>query len=369
MLGHNIFSPTNLYRNVKTSYKKYRKRASLREGLRHPDGTPLPILTKNQRDEIDAWYEKYGLILNDYYFHRWCYEVTGSFSPSCIDESVMNNQIMTRFNDFRLYQAWADKAYYDHLFRSTLINTPHTILRNINGVFYDNNYNCLDLRESQMLLEREHKVIAKPTIDSGLGKGVKLFSSRDEILSIFDDYSSNYIVQRVVEQHDILKELNSSSVNTFRIMSWFNDGEVYILAAILRVGAPGRLIDNAFAGGFAFCVREDGTITGPGRNVAGRIIEGTENMISDSKALVNYYEKIIASIKEMHPQLPHFGIIAWDITIDKEGLPVLIEYNLENQGLHVIQALCYVFERPVCEKLFLETKRRSDKLKINFTRI
>lgn len=360
MFGHNLFHTLNLSQPVKRMYKKYRKRASLRRGLTHQDGTPLPVLTKEQKNEIDAWYEKHGLVLNDYYFHRWYYEVTGIFSPSCVPEHVMNSQILNKFNDLRLSLAWADKAYYDSRFRSKCIDTPYTIIRNINGIFYDNNYNGIDFQEAVKLIEKEDILIAKPTIDSGKGKNVRLYSSKESILSIFDDYSSNYIVQRKVEQHETLSKFNSTSVNTFRVMSWFDGTDVYILATMLRVGMPGSVTDNVSGGGFAFCVKEDGSITGPGRNSVGRTVKDTENMISDKHVLVQHYEKTVRFIKELHPQLPHFGIIAWDIAIDKVGSPVLIEYNLQNPGLDVIQTLCGTFEGPVCEKLLLEAKRRRE---------
>jgi hypothetical protein len=275
----------------------------------------------------------------------------------------MNFQILNKFNDLRLSLAWADKAYYDRLFRSKCIYTPYTIIRNINGIFHDNNYNRIDFQEAVSLIEKEDILIAKPTIDTRQGKNVRLYSSKESFLSIFDDYSSNYIVQRKVEQHETLSKFNSSSVNTFRVMSWFDGTDVYILAVMLKVGAPGAWVDNVEAGGFAFCVKEDGTIVGPGRNKIGRVVEGADNMINDSNAFVEYYEKIIASVKELHPQIPHFGIIAWDISIDKKGSPVLIECNIQSPALDTIEALCGTFEGNVYEKLLLEAKRRNYKLK------
>lgn len=360
MFWHNLFPSLNIFQPVKKMYKKYRKRASLRRGLTHQDGTPLPVLTKDQKNEIDSWYDKYGLILNDYYFHRWYYEVTGVFSPFCVPEHVMNSQIINKFNDMRLSRAWADKAYYDSRFRFKCIETPYTLIRNINGIFYDNGYNRINFQKAVSMMEKEDILIAKPTIDSGKGKNVRLYTSKEGLLSIFDDYKSNYIVQRKVEQHDTLSKFNSTSVNTFRVMSWFDGTDVYIWGTILRVGRPGSVTDNVSGGGFAFCVNEDGSITGPGRNSAGRAVKDTENMIYDNNVLVHHYGKTVRSVKDLHPQLPYFGIIAWDIAIDKDGSPVLIEYNLQNPGLHVIQALCGTFEGPVCEKLLLEAKRRRE---------
>jgi len=368
MLVRNFFSPRRLYRTVRITYTINRERAWDKRRLRSIDGTPFPELTKDQKKEIKVWYEKYGLSLNGYYYHRWYYDVTGSFSPSCISEPILYRQIMPIFNDFSIAEAWADKAYYDHRFRSPCIDMPDTVIRNINGIFYDSSYNWLDLREAQVVLAREEKVIAKPTRNSGQGENVRIYTSKNGILSILDDYASNYIVQRVVEQHDILAKLNPTSVNTFRIMSWFNEGEVYILVAMLRVGTPGAWVDNLHAGGFALSVKEDGTIIGPGRDGKGRVVKGTDNIISDSNELVKYYEKIIASVKELHPQLPYFGIIAWDITIDKKGSPVLIEYNLRYPAFDTLQALCGTFKGDVWSKLFFEAKRRNDNLKIKSAR-
>ncbi|MDD4159787.1 MAG: sugar-transfer associated ATP-grasp domain-containing protein [Synergistaceae bacterium] len=326
----------------------------------------LPLLSKSQKDEIDAWYKNYGLVLNDYYFHRWYYEVTGIFSPSCVPECVMNHQILNQFNNSRLSLAWADKAYYDSRFRFKCIGTPHTLVRNINGIFYDNSYNRIDIHEAFKLIEKEETLIAKPTLDSGKGKNIRLYTLKQEFLLIFDDYSSDYLIQKKVEQHDAFSKFNKSSVNTFRVMSWFDGVDVYILLAILRVGMPGSVVDNISGGGFAFCVKENGSISGPGLNLAGRIVEGTEKMISDPNVLIQFYQKAVRSIKKLHPQLPYFGLIAWDIAIDKDGAPVLIEYNLRNPAFHIIQALCGTFENGIYKKLLLEAKRRREYAGTNY---
>ena len=358
MLGYSSFSPKCIFPPLVGPYLNHRKRASLKRNLYHQDGTPLPILSKEQKKEIDLWYEKYGLVLNDYYFHRWYYEVTGVFSPSCIPERVMNSQIISKFNDSRLSKAWADKAYYDRRFNSKCIETPYTVLRNINGIFYDNNYIRLDLDQAALLMNKEESVITKPTIDSGKGKNIRLYSSKEGLGSIIRDYSSNYIVQRIVEQHDALSKLNAASVNTFRVMTWCNDGNVYVIGAILRVGIPGSVVDNISAGGYGFCISGEGCLSGPARNKGGRIVKSAERVAGEIDIFAEHYKKIVASVTELHNELPYFGIVAWDITIDKNGSPVLIEYNLQTPGLHLFQALCGTFEGEVPDKLLQEAKKR-----------
>jgi hypothetical protein len=38
-------------------------------------------------------------------------------------------------------------------------------------------------------------------------------------------------------------------------------------------------------------------------------------------------------VKSMHHVVPHFRIISWDIGLNKENQPILIEYNTIGQGV------------------------------------
>ena len=55
-------------------------------------------------------------------------------------------------------------------------------------------------------------------------------------------------MQGVVKQHPILEKMNPSSLNTIRVVSFFFEGEVYILSIILRMGAKNARVDNIGAG-------------------------------------------------------------------------------------------------------------------------
>lgn len=42
-------------------------------------------------------------------------------------------------------------------------------------------------------------------------------------------------------------------------------------------------------------------------------------------------------IKQYHIKLAHFKLIAWDFATDKDGNPVLIEYNLRFQVINFLE--------------------------------
>ena len=44
------------------------------------------------------------------------------------------------------------------------------------------------------------------------------------------------------------------------------------------------------------------------------------------------YEKAIEMVKRLHLKLPWFNLVGWDIAIQEDGNPVLIEFNT-NPGL------------------------------------
>ena len=39
------------------------------------------------------------------------------------------------------------------------------------------------------------------------------------------------------------------------------------------------------------------------------------------------YDKAIAFVKEMHGYLPFFNLVGWDIAIQENGEPIMIEWN------------------------------------------
>ena len=44
------------------------------------------------------------------------------------------------------------------------------------------------------------------------------------------------------------------------------------------------------------------------------------------------WNKIVELIKENAPKLKHIGRVGWDITVSEDGVPVVIEYNINYPG-------------------------------------
>ena len=139
---------------------------------------------------------------------------------------------------------------------------------------------------------------------------------------------ANYIAQEAVKQHPALSELNPSSLNTIRIVSFFFEGKVHILSSILRMGASGHKVDNIGAGGFACPIQKDGHLTEWGVNRKAEWVSENQHGIRFVDVQVPSYEKIVGIVKKQHQKLAHFKLVGWDFSVSEEGEPVFIEYNV-----------------------------------------
>ena len=188
-------------------------------------------------------------------------------------------------------------------------------------------------------------LLIKPTIDTSSGRGVKLFK-RDEcgiyrvindsntelsLLYLEKEYGENFIIQECLEQSDFMSTLNADSVNTFRIGSYrsVEDEKPKILFVGIRMGIKGSYVDNTHAGGAKIRVNKDGSL-------ADYAIEGYGNVVyshndinfKENKLIVPNFDKIISFVKKLHLALPHMRLVAFDVMLDKNNEPKLIEYNI-----------------------------------------
>ena len=125
-----------------------------------------------------------------------------------------------------------------------------------------------------------------------------------------------------------MNQLNETSVNTLRILTYRSGMEILVLYSVVRIGRKGAVIDNQSAGGISTIVGEDGKLGGTafggfkgdgvGKTDSGVVLDGFE---------IPSYHKAVETVKQLHYQLPFFNIIGWDVAIDVEGDPVIIEWN------------------------------------------
>ena len=305
--------------------RKYRKNAKIR--LKRMDGGF--DLDKAYEEVIVPYWKKYGYKPAKYWYQIFC-DADQKVDPRYIPDDLYYGEMIPYFSNSQFRRFGEDKCYHDIWFPD--IKRPETICKNIAGVYYSPDMTPISFDEAVNLAEAfSEECLVKPSIDSGEGRLIRFFDpaekNRTEIEETFRKLGANFIMQAAVRQHETLSKLNPSSLNTIRIVSFFFEGEVQILSCILRVGAPNSKVDNVGAGGYACPIQMDGQLNDRAVNRTAEWVEETSTGIRFADIKIPEFDKVIETVKSAHKRLAHFKLIGWDMTVDQQGDPVLIEYN------------------------------------------
>ena len=264
-------------------------------------------------------------------------------SPNIVPEDICHNIIEHVLNPAKHRVFYSDKNMYDKLFKKGTL--PQTILRCIQGTFYDSNYKIIDSTKIDNLINdiQFHSVILKPTIDSDSGHNVCLFKKADDNVfyniqndkklnfNLLKSAGNNWILQECLEQHSCMSTFNSTSVNTLRVLVYRSpfDNTSRVLNTIMRIGKKGSHIDNAHAGGLYVGISQDGKVGNFLCDQYGNKYHNFNDLVfKDNNYIIPNFDKVIELAKYVGDSIIHLRLLALDIMIDKEGEPHLIEFNI-----------------------------------------
>ena len=304
----------------------------------------IPKLDSHEIKEAKSFYKSKGYKLNNTYWHRFYKFASGEFHKDYLPLDIFRATIEPNINRKLYWPALVDKNLTSNIFSD--FNQPETVVSNINGFYYVNKTIVNELTAIEACNNAKNQLIIKPTVESGQGKRVKKFTVNNgitsldslDIIDLFKLYNKDFIVQKVVEQSEKLNSLNSSTLNTLRVVTYLDkSGTTNVLTSYLRIGKPGSDTDNISIGGMGCGIFEDGSLHSNGfghRKDGGKanICNASSGVLLEGFKIPNYLD-VIKMVKEMHPIIPMFRMISWDIGIDKNDLPILIEYNTFYQSI------------------------------------
>jgi hypothetical protein len=294
-------------------------------------------LTNAQKKEVQDFYKSLIGRKVPLYCHEYFYSRTGVFTKEYVPNNFYHCELVPRANIHRLQGVLGDKNMCDFLFPGE--NIVHSFLKRINGYYYYENKPVSE-EDAIAACKNLKNAIIKPAKESE-GHGVKLFSVYDGITSIegktvgqvFNEYGNDFLIQEQIKQHKDIAMLNPSSVNTMRILSYRSGMEVLIIYSVIRIGRGGSVVDNQCAGGISTTISKEGRLgkTAFGGFSTDNITKTDSGILLDGYQLPSY-KKAIEMVKRLHLKLPWFNIVGWDVAIQEDGEPVLIEFNT-NPGL------------------------------------
>lgn len=146
-----------------------------------------------------------------------------------------------------------------------------------------------------------------------------------------------FIIQEVIKQHQSIARLHPESINSIRILTLVYNGKVSVLSSIIRMGANGSKVDNGHSGGCFAGIDDNGRL----KDVAIEYMTGKRYLNNHPTTGTKFSESVIPNfdeckefVKRLAPRLSRVSkLTSWDLSVDENGSPVLLETNLCYGGL------------------------------------
>lgn len=226
------------------------------------------------------------------------------------------------------------KSFSNRLMRTSALPD---IAYHIGGFFYDRDYLRID-RGALTALARPHGAVFVKDDHSARGEKVRKVAA--EALTDFS-FGDDCVIQRPIRQHPFFDEFVAGSVATLRITTVkAPSGAVEMREAAIRFGRSGAEWLTA------------------GENVAVQIVDaaGTLDLLGYTSDWQGWkahpdtgtvfggrrmpsFAQAVALCETLHAVLPHVSIIGWDVAINADGEPELLEWNAGHCGIAGPEAL------------------------------
>ena len=326
------------------------------------------LWSKEQQELFDRfWLEQIGHKISPMWAKLYQAQ-NGHFCLNYFPESIYSYKIENKFNDYYYSDILQDKALLEYICADNCVSFPKTITVCSGGYYYDNQRKVISEIKSLELIynavKNFLKIIVKPTRDSSSGQGIIFLDNKsnikEQINKIYCNTNGNYIVQTLINQHECLNKLNSSSINTIRIITYIADDSVQHAPLALRIGRDGNCVDNIHAGGLVIGIKDNGYLMpeafelGYGDKIK-RYTEHPDSKVIFSDIKLATIPNVISIAERLHGRFLHTGIISWDFTIGKNEEIYLIEANLRGQSVWFPQVvnskgLFETHEKSICKK-------------------
>jgi len=273
-----------------------------------------------------------------------------------VPEDICRTAIEPCLNEQRFVKFYADKNLWAEIFSEEIF--PPTIIRCMNGLYYNSQYNRIVNINNKKLIDilkknGEKKYIVKPCRDTNSSQGVHTISYN----SALDDFNfdngefvtlsnlrrnegRNYVIQPFLEQHEYMSQFCSSSVNPIRICTYKSvyDDKVHVLqGAVLRIGYEGEETDGTHGNGMYVGINDDGFLKHKAVNYLGQIKSTFNGIDFNSHYQIPNFDKIKNLAVDIAEKVFYNRLLAFDIMLNKDGDPVIFELNNSDYSMWLAQ--------------------------------
>lgn len=321
----------------------------------------LPDLTAEEYKLLQKTWPCFKFSKKDVLWAR-VYKKEFGFDPYYISVGYHSILIKKQLNPYKQICSLENKALVDVYFPE--IPFPQAYIRCINNILYDKDMNVISFEEAVRILEEKKRFVIKPALYTMQGHGVKKVdlqqvdtsSIHDWLRELFQNATGNFIIQEVAKQHPDIARLNPTSLNSCRITSIFLGGK-YTYGAMLKIGKMGSNVDN-WNSSYLVGISKDGFLNNIGWDNKIHSVYKTDNGIQFGGIRYPCFDSVVSSVEFFHKKyFPQCGVIGWDIFIDNNNKPIVIEANLVIPGITAEQLCSGPFFKDVRDEVVKRIKQ------------
>ena len=327
-------------KRIKKFYRNFDARLRQERANSHACRLEQSALTKDEKRKIKSFWGEWG---GKYWSFAFYKSFCGTLNVQYVPDDYYD------FAEHVLNLRWA-AFFLQHKCTLKYIlpenNRPKAIVQKIDGHYVAEDNSEISEQEAIALLESRDVIIAKNALGPGGGKGVRRIVMGDngkvslqEILKWHD-----ITFEEVVVQHPFMAQFNPDSVNTIRFVTLNINGQCSVLSAFIRMGSVGSFVDNLSGGnGVLVGLNQEGCVNEFGIDKHFQKKSNAPTGVPLKGLKVPDYNSLKSQIVSFHQRIPFANLIGWDVAIDTEGNPVVLEINLDSALVEAHQ----VFNGPI----------------------
>lgn len=192
-----------------------------------------------------------------------------------------------------------------------------------------------DLEAFTSFAKAHPRFIMKPAGNYG-GKGVSWVECGEqtdinELYNSLVSENKRFVCEEPVIAPDYMKKMYPNSINTVRVLTYYNaPDEPVIVAALLRVGQKGAVVDNFSSGGIiaAIDINTGVVNTGGVDKINNRYATHPDTGTAFEGFKIENWEELIPIMKKLPLLLPKVRLIGWDMAASVNNGWQVIEGNV-----------------------------------------
>lgn len=324
-------NPGNLIRKGNNKFELWR---SLTNSRNEAKAISNQIVAKNGGSAVDSKVKKiiqeYAQdMFKDKSYWPWLAtytEVRGKFIEGWVPDDYYKFKLLPQWNP-RGFSLISTLKTYDHRLFPDFSLKP--LLIKVSNRYFNSGHKLLSFEEAVSLIKGyDGEIVIKE--DSGpSGSGIIFIHTKD-FENKYISVNKDLVIQPRLQQCNQFNNLTASSVNTFRVFTYLDtEGVVHIKKVFLRYGVGNSKIDNVMSGGGYIPVDATAfsTVSYDGLGFERGSKHPDTGFEFKNLTVGPFYEKMLKKCHDSHLAYPYVRFIGWDVAIDINDEPVLIEWN------------------------------------------